>query len=165
MIFVTVGAQMPFDRLVRKVDQWAAGCAGKNSVFAQIGETRWRPGHMQWTPVLRPTDFRHRLYEADAVVTHAGMGTILTALEFGKPVVVMPRRGDLLETRNDHQLATAAAFADAGLVSVAWNEIELPDALERLDGAIAPRRAGSHASLRLLETLHGFIHGDTVRRP
>ena len=162
MIFVTVGAQMPFNRLVRSVDQWAATRNGRNDVFAQIGETSWRPGHMQWTPVLRPTDFRHRLYEADAVVTHAGMGTILTALEFGKPVVVMPRRGDLHETRNDHQLATAAAFADAGLVSVAWNERELPEVLRGLDGAIAPRRAGSHASLRLLKTLHGFIHGEVT---
>jgi UDP-N-acetylglucosamine transferase subunit ALG13 len=160
VIFVTVGAQMPFDRLVRSVDQWAA-IRGGNDVFAQIGETRWRPGHMRWTSVLRPTDFRHRLYEADAVVTHAGMGTILTALEFGKPVVVMPRRGDLLETRNDHQLSTAAAFADAGLVSVAWNEKQLPDVLRGLDGAIAPRRAGSHASLRLLKAVHSFVRGET----
>ncbi|MHC4217796.1 MAG: glycosyltransferase [Planctomycetota bacterium] len=157
MIFVTVGAQMPFDRLVRTVDTWAASRTG-TEVFAQIGDARWRPGHMEWTPLLNPGDFRQRLYEADAVVTHAGMGTILTALEFGKPVVVMPRRGELLETRNDHQLATAAAFAKAGLVSVAWNERQLPEVLEDLEGVAAPRRAGSHASLRLLTAVQRFIH-------
>ncbi|MHC4774842.1 MAG: glycosyltransferase [Planctomycetota bacterium] len=159
MIFVTVGAQMPFDRLMRSVDAWAA-TRGGNDVFAQIGDTTWRPGHMQWTAILKPCDFRQRLYEADVVVTHAGMGTILTALEFGKPVVVMPRRGDLAETRNDHQLGTAAAFAEAGLVSVAWNERELPEVLQHFQDVAAPTRAGSHASLRLLSTLKQFIHDD-----
>ncbi|MHC4080035.1 MAG: glycosyltransferase [Planctomycetota bacterium] len=159
MIFVTVGAQMPFDRLVRTVDAWSA-TRGGTGIFAQIGDTRWRPGHMGWTPRLSACDYRQRLYEADAVVTHAGMGTILTALEFGKPVLVMPRRGSLMETRNDHQLGTAAAFAEAGLVAVAWNERQLPQALERLEGIGAPRRAGSHASLRLLTAMHQFIHGD-----
>jgi UDP-N-acetylglucosamine transferase subunit ALG13 len=158
LIFVTVGAQMPFDRLVRQVDAWSATRGGAE-VFAQIGETPWRPGHMEWTPLLNPCDYRQRLYEADAVVTHAGMGTILTALEFGKPVLVMPRRGDLMETRNDHQLGTAAAFAEAGLVSVAWNERQLPGALERLEDIAAPTRTGSHASVRLLTAVQEFIHG------
>jgi UDP-N-acetylglucosamine transferase subunit ALG13 len=162
LIFVTVGAQMPFDRLMRSVDTWAATRA-RTDIFAQIGDTNWRPGHMEWTALLRPCDFRQRLYEADAVVTHAGMGTILTALEFGKPVLVMPRRGDLLETRNDHQLGTASAFAEAGLVSVAWNERQLPEVLEHLEGVAAPRRAGSHASLRLLSVVRQFIHDDHNR--
>ena len=162
MIFVTVGAQMPFDRLVREVDSWSATRCG-TEVFAQIGDTSWCPGHMEWAPLLSPCDYRQRLYEADAVVTHAGMGTILTALEFGTPVLVMPRRGDLLETRNDHQLGTAAAFADAGLVSVAWNERQLPLALEHLEDIAAPTRAGSHASVRLLTALHQFIHGDSEK--
>ena len=95
---------------MRGVDAWT-GTRASMPVFAQIGDTRWHPGHMEWTPRLSPCDYRQRLSEADAVVTHAGMGTILTALEFGKPVLVMPRRGELLETRNDHQLGTAAAFA------------------------------------------------------
>jgi UDP-N-acetylglucosamine transferase subunit ALG13 len=159
LIFVTVGAQMPFDRLVRKVDSWSATRCG-TEVFAQIGDTSWRPGHMEWAPLLNPCDYRQRLFEADAVVTHAGMGTILTALEFGKPVLVMPRRGDLMETRNDHQLGTAAAFAEAGLVSVAWSERQLPHALEHLQDIAAPTRTGSHASVRLLTALHQFIHGN-----
>jgi len=160
LIFVTVGAQMPFDRLVRNVDAWSAASGG-TEVFAQIGDTSWCPGHIEWAPLLNPCDYRQRLYEADAVVTHAGMGTILTALEFGKPVLVMPRRGDLRETRNDHQLGTAAAFAEAGLVSVAWNERQLPHALEHLQDIATPTRAGSHASIRLLTALHQFVHGDS----
>ena len=45
---------------------------------------------------------------AAAIVAHAGMGTILTALETGKRLLVMPRRAALGEHRNDHQLATVS---------------------------------------------------------
>ncbi len=53
------------------------------------------------------------------VIAHAGMGSIISALEIGKPIVVMPRRGSLRETRNDHQVATAERFGSRGRVIVA----------------------------------------------
>ena len=40
MIFVTVGSQLPFDRLVRAVDDWAAGNGGA-AAFAQIGASSY----------------------------------------------------------------------------------------------------------------------------
>ena len=42
------------------------------------------------------------------VIAHDEMGSIITALEMGKPIVVMPRRAELGEHRNDHQVAAAA---------------------------------------------------------
>ncbi len=156
MIFVTVGAQMTFDRLTSCVDRWAAS-GDAPDVFAQIGITDWRPAHMDWAAMLDPSDYRQRLFEADAVITHAGMGTILTALEFGKPMIVMPRRGALRETRNDHQVGTAKALAADGLVTVAWDEHELSAWLQRLDQVAAPARIASHASIALLTAVRDFI--------
>jgi UDP-N-acetylglucosamine transferase subunit ALG13 len=161
MIFVTVGAQMPFDRLVRNVDAWV-GRSGGNDVFAQIGRTDWRPANMGWTAFLDPPEYRQRLFAADVIVTHAGMGTILTALEFGRPILVMPRRGDLNETRNDHQFGTARALAEAGRVSVAWNERDLYAALSRLDSIPEPKRVASHASYQLLTVLRQFIRQEAT---
>ena len=96
---------MPFDRMVRTIDAWASR-VGRSDVFAQIGPTNWRPRHIEWTQFIEPQDFRRRVRDATIIVAHAGMGSILV-LELGKPIIVMPRRGDLRETRNDHQLATA----------------------------------------------------------
>ena len=67
------------------------------------------------------------------------MGTILTALELGKPLLVMPRRAALGEHRNDHQLATVRRFAELGSVEVALDESEL--ALKLDDLAPAHRSA------------------------
>lgn len=160
MIFVTVGAQMPFDRLVATVDQWAIA-NDRDDVVAQIGNSELKPRAMTCTPFMDPAEFRQHLCDADAVVTHAGMGTILSCLELGKPVLVMPRRGDLQETRNDHQIATARAFAKARRISVAWDEEEMRTALDHLTDLPAPHRVPSHASPRLISALRSFIEGDT----
>ena len=131
MIFVTVGAQMPFDRLVRAVDEWAGQHSGTD-VFAQIGPSRYRPAHLRHERFLSPSRFRTVFQDASLVVAHAGMGSIITAMEYGKPILVMPRRGDLAETRNDHQLATARQFAYLGIVEMALEAQEVMDQLDRL---------------------------------
>ncbi len=156
MIFVTVGAQMPFDRLVRAVDEWA-GQRGRRDVFAQIGPGGWRPGHIAWAEFLRPAEFQARLRACSVVVAHAGMGSILTALEAGKPIVVMPRRADLAETRNDHQVATAREFLRSGRVDAAMDENELRERLGRLDSLAIGAAIARHASPELLATLRSFV--------
>ena len=107
MIFATVGTQLPFDRLIRALDHWAAS-NGDVEVFAQIGRGHYQPRHMGWIRDMDPRDFRDRMAQCDTVVAHAGMGTIISAIEMGKRVIVMPRRASLGEHRNEHQLATAA---------------------------------------------------------
>jgi UDP-N-acetylglucosamine transferase subunit ALG13 len=157
VILVTVGGQMPFDRLVTAVDEWA-GRRGRNDVFAQIGPTALRPRNVRWTHLLEPDEFRRQVVAADAIVAHAGMGSILTALEHGKPILVMPRRGDLKETRNDHQVATAERFRELGRVVVARDESELPQRLDELSALRASSAIPPHASPELLAALRAFVH-------
>ena len=83
MIFVTVGAQMPFDRLVQAVDEWA-GARSRSDVFAQIGSEGIPPSNIEFTRFLEAAEFKRRIREADVVISHAGMGTILSALEAGR---------------------------------------------------------------------------------
>jgi UDP-N-acetylglucosamine transferase subunit ALG13 len=86
------------------------------------------------------------------------MGSILMALQYGKPIVVMPRRGELRETRNDHQVATAIRFKSLGKIAVAMDEQELPGLL---DAAAMIRPADSisaEASKELIDAIRDFIH-------
>jgi len=156
VIFVTVGAQMPFDRLIRAVDDWADS-RQRRDVFAQIGPGAWKPRHIDWVEFLAPAEFRNRCEQADVLIAHAGMGSIITALELAKPILVMPRRGDLRETRNDHQVATATRFAEQGKLSVALDTDELAAALDRMAEAAAPSPIGPHASDGLLAGLREFV--------
>ena len=163
MIFVTVGFQMPFDRLIRAVDEWA-GATARRDVFAQTGDGEYRVRHIEAAPWLEPPAFRERLEQADAIVSHAGMGTILLALELGKPLLVLPRRAHLGETRSDHQVATAHELVARGWLLAAQDESELPARLAELAHFAPGARFGRQASPELLERLRSVTAQVTERR-
>jgi UDP-N-acetylglucosamine transferase subunit ALG13 len=159
VIFVTVGTQLPFDRLIAAVDAWA-GAGASRRVTAQIGPSSLRPTHIDARAFISPAECRRLMQEASVVVAHAGMGTILGALELGTPVLVMPRRAALGEHRNDHQLATARWFASEGSVSVAFDEHELASKLDDVERLASRERISQYASDRLIGALRSFIEGD-----
>jgi exopolysaccharide biosynthesis glucuronosyltransferase PssE len=162
MIFVTVGTQGHFDRLVRTVDEWA-NVRGKPDIFAQIGPSDYRYQHIHAERFIDASEFRKRVESASLVIAHAGMGSIITALELGKRILVMPRRASLGEHRNDHQVATAKRFAEQGRIEVAFNEQELASKLDRLDVSGDNERLDAQASAHLIGAIRTFIETGHVR--
>lgn len=156
MIFVTVGTELPFNRLVRVVDEWARQ-HGRTDVFAQIGRTDWRPAFIPSAEFLNPPEFNQWFGQASTVIAHAGMGTILSALRFEKPILVMPRRAALGEQRNDHQLATAKQLLALGKINVAFDELELCERLANLDELPVRGHTGSFASGPLIAAVRDFV--------
>ncbi|MGY3604070.1 MULTISPECIES: glycosyltransferase [unclassified Bradyrhizobium] len=161
MIFTTVGTQGRFDRLIRTVDEWA-GAHGRADVFAQTGPSEYHAGHIRTERFIDATEFRERVEAADLVISHAGMGSIITALELGKRIIVMPRRASLGEHRNDHQLATAKRFAEQGRIIVAFTEQELVDRLDQLQVFHQTERLSAQASPRLISTIRTFIEAGRI---
>ena len=157
MIFVTVGSDIPFDRLVKTVDRWASD-RNRHDVFAQIGRGAWLPRFIRFAAMLEPAKFKERLADSQFVVGHAGMGTILSALQISKPILVMPRRGHLGETRNDHQIDTARHLLALGRVNVAFDENELYQLLDRLEELVPKERISPFAAPELVRALHHFLH-------
>lgn len=124
MIFLTVGTQLPFDRLVRAMDEWAKinSCV---EVFGQIGPESYKPNNFSANEFISPVAFIDAIMKADLIVAHAGMGSILTALQYCKPIIIFPRRASLGEHRNEHQLATSKRFFGRAGISVAYDLPEL----------------------------------------
>lgn len=104
MIFLTIGTQLPFDRLVRAVDTIALEV--DEPIFGQIGVSAVRPKNFEWVESLTPLDFNSKFLGSRIVVAHAGIGTILAGQAMQKSLVLMARRASFREHRNDHQLAT-----------------------------------------------------------
>lgn len=149
---------MPFDRLVTAIDLWAEQMKPEADVFAQIGDSAYRPRAMRYTKALTPAEFAQTVAQADVIVAHAGMGSVLTGMELGKPLVLMPRRGDLQETRNDHQIATAHWLAERPGIFIAEREADLPAALAAAMAASKGSAAISpYASPDLLAAVRQFI--------
>ena len=153
MIFLTVGTEYPFDRLVREVDR-LCGEGIMLPVFAQIGETEYAPQYMEFVRTVTRADYSQHVSCADAVISHAGMGTILACIDAKKPLVVVPRRKRYGEHVNDHQLATVRRFEGAGYFLVSET---IDDLRTKIDGLpfFSPRPSGSNRE-DLIRTLRRF---------
>ncbi|MBN8948995.1 MULTISPECIES: glycosyltransferase [unclassified Nitrobacter] len=162
MIFVTVGTQGRFDRLIRAIDEWA-GTRGRTDIFAQTGPSDFHPLHIRSAPFIGADEFRQHVEVASLIVAHAGMGSIITALELGKRILVMPRRADLGEHRNDHQMATAQRFSEQGRILTAMDQQELCEKLDQLQNPTSSERLNFEVSPNLIRTIRMFIETKSVQ--
>lgn len=123
MIFASVGTQLPFPRLVSALDR----IAGKHNleVFAQTCDPSVCVSHIQAVPFIDPVAFDSLVARADRIIGHSGIGTILSARRYRKPLIVFPRLASLGEHRNEHQLATVRSLADRLGIHVAYNDDDL----------------------------------------
>jgi len=163
LIFVTVGHEIGFDRLISALDNWAVHNTEIN-LFAQVAkleETSYRPKNIDYKEFLSPAEFSDYFEKSDLVVAHAGMGTIITAQTMSKPVVILPRRGHLKETRNDHQVATANRFRNRDGIYVADDETLLGatiiSALRECEYQ-SLSRSSEYAEPSLIAAIRDFIH-------
>jgi UDP-N-acetylglucosamine transferase subunit ALG13 len=157
VILISVGTQLPFDRLVRTVDRWATD-HDRSDVIAQIGPTRYRPKAMQSFAHVAYDTFRDLQKQCTVMVCHAGMGSIITAMEFGKPIIVMPRNHRLGEHRNGHQFATLRQFGDRPGIYPAETEAELLALLDRVDELTAYPTLNTIASDAFVEQLADLVN-------
>ena len=145
MIFLTVGTQFPFDRLVKTVDEFVGSNGLNEEIFAQIGDSRYQPQNFKAVASLDKSLFDKYLRDASCIISHAGMGTITMALELQKPLLVLPRRKIYGEVVNDHQLGTAKKFEELGHVLAAYSVEELPGKIAQLSSFVpVPRENQAH---------------------
>jgi len=152
MIFLTVGTQLGFDRLIKEVDDWSLDNQNVK-IFAQIGKSNYHPKNFSYTDFLKPGEYNSVFSSSNYVVSHAGMGTIISCLLYHIPVVVMPRKASLSEHRNDHQISTCNRFLGKNGCYVAWDEHELRDFLNNLT-KLKASVGNSNESLKFSESLY-----------
>jgi beta-1,4-N-acetylglucosaminyltransferase len=132
LILLTVGSMFPFDRLVQAVDELVVAGRIQDEVHAQIGNGRYTPQAISFDRFLDKPEFDALLQRADCIVSHAGIGSIATALKYDKPMLVFPRLRRCGEIVSDHQVATARKYEQLGHVLVAYTEAEIPEKLAHL---------------------------------
>jgi UDP-N-acetylglucosamine--N-acetylmuramyl-(pentapeptide) pyrophosphoryl-undecaprenol N-acetylglucosamine transferase len=134
-LFVTLGTIKPyrFDALVDAI--LATGLADEDTVW-QLGATVRDDLPGRAVSSVGAEEFEKLCMEADVVVTHAGVGTVITLLEAGIYPFVVPRRAARGEHVDDHQLEIADLLADRSLA-----EVHEADAID----AMSLRRAASRA--------------------
>lgn len=136
MILLTVGTQLPFDRLVSVIDDNAHYF--KEEVVAQIGDSDYQAKNIQTSQFMSPDEMENLLDQATLVISHAGMGTIINCVNLGIPIIVMPRLSKFKEHRNDHQVDTVEAFGNVEGVYVIYDERDLIELIKQRHSLAPP---------------------------
>ncbi|MGZ4993525.1 MAG: glycosyltransferase [Methylobacter sp.] len=151
-----MGSMLPFDRLVSAMDAWAKEHP-EVQVFAQIGETNLRPANMEHSKMVSPSEYRHHFASCDVVVSHVGMGTVITASEFRKPLIMLPRRAELKEHTNNHQFETAKWLEGRPGLCIRYSDAELADAISSSIGSDWGAVIETGTRNKLIDVLRQFI--------
>lgn len=154
MIFVTVGTHhQPFGRLLQALSALRAA-----ELVVQYGHNP-QPAlaARRAVPFMSFSEMLECFADARVVITHAGVGSILSALRAGHTPIVVPRQQRFGEHVDDHQVELTRALTGARKVIPVCDVSELVAAVESAPPKRAPEQAAVerpiHAALRA--ALHG----------
>ncbi|MBN1123709.1 MAG: hypothetical protein JXA82_01780 [Sedimentisphaerales bacterium] len=155
MIFVTVGTQLPFDRMVQFVDDACEKGLIDKEVFGQIGVGAVSPMHFPSVDVMLKKEYDQVFHEAEYIISHAGMGTISLAFSLNKRILVIPRLSQYNEVVNDHQSHIADFFEREGYLLAARNAEEFGRKIQQLP-SFTPRPREKTVS-SIVQAIQNFL--------
>lgn len=133
MILVTLGTQdKNFVRLLEKIDQLINNGLIKDRVIVQAGFTKYNSENMEIFDLIPQDEFNDLMDKADIIITHGGVGNIISALEKNKKVIAVPRLAKYGEHINDHQTQIIAKFNALGYIIGLQDVDELDDAVKQI---------------------------------
>lgn len=132
MILVTLGTQNnSFHRLLEEVQKNIDNGNIKEEVIVQNGYTKFDSKQMKLIKEIPQDEFNKLIDQANLVITHGGVGSIITAITKGKKVIAIPRLKKYNEHVNDHQIEIIDSFNEKGYIIGIHSVEELGKALEK----------------------------------
>ena len=117
MIFVTLGTQdKSFKRLLEAIQKQIELGNIKDKVIVQAGYTKFKSKDMEIFDYVPMEKFNEYLKECDILITHGGVGNILSGLKNNKKIIAAARLAKYGEHTNDHQLQIVNKFAKEGYI-------------------------------------------------
>lgn len=132
MIFVVLGTQkFQLNRLLKEIDEMIEMGGITQEVIAQIGVSDYEPKHYKYYRYIDKKQFDEFILQSTVVITHSGVGSIISALKAKKPVIAYPRLHKYHEHVDDHQLDIAKAFEKNKYVICRYDDEPLPLVMKR----------------------------------
>lgn len=134
MILVTLGTQdKSFTRLLDSIQEQISKGNIKDKVIVQAGFTKYGSDDMEIFDLIDRDKFSGLIKKCDLLITHGGVGSILTGLKNNKKVIVCPRLSKYKEHMNDHQVQIVDRFYEAGYILRYNDGDDLGDILKKVD--------------------------------
>ena len=117
MILVTLGTQdKSFTRLLDAIQKQIDLGNIKDKVIVQAGCTKYKSKDMQILDLIPYDEFEKYIKECDLLITHGGVGSIITGLKNKKKVIAAARLAKYKEHTNDHQLQIIKNLSVSGYI-------------------------------------------------
>jgi len=134
MILVTLGTQdKEFPRLIQAVERQIELGNIKDEVVVQAGSTKYYSNKMKIVDYIPIKEFSSLLEQADIIITHAGVGSIIEGLKNNKKVIVVARKKEYGEHVNNHQEQILENFGEQGYIIPVYNLEQLDKALDQVE--------------------------------
>lgn len=133
LILVTLGTNdKSFVRLIKRIEDLVIQGMIQEEVVIQAGYTKYESKYLKIFDLIAMEKFNELMETCNLLITHGGVGTIISGLKNGKKVIAVPRLQKYGEHVNDHQLQIIENFSEAGYVLAAYDVGELDKTLQKV---------------------------------
>lgn len=137
MILVLLGTQdNSFTRLLEEIDNCITLGIISDKVLVQSGYTKYNSKNMEIIDFVPLVEFENLINNADLIITHGGVGSIINSIKLGKKVIAVPRLKEYNEHVNDHQIQIVESFDKQGFIKGIFDLSTLPEVLKQIDSFI-----------------------------
>ena len=156
MILVMLGTQNnSFHRLLEEIDNLIEKGIITDEVVVQAGHTKYDSKNMKIFGLISQEELEELIKKADLVITHGGVGSIITSLKKGKKVIALPRLHKYQEHVNDHQKEIVETFNEKGYIIGVQDVKKLQEAIEKSKNFV-PKKYQSN-NKKMLNIIENFI--------
>lgn len=128
MILVTLGTQkQQFTRLLEYIENTNIN----DEIIVQAGFTKFESKKMKIFDFIDYDEMNKYIDKADLIITHAGTGSIVSALKKEKKVIACARKSKYLEHVDDHQEEIVEVFYEEGYILKIDDNLNLDDVYKK----------------------------------
>ncbi len=133
MILVLLGTQNnSFHRLLEEIERLLQNKVINEEVIVQAGYTKYDSKSIKILDFISNKELEELQKKADLIITHGGVGSIITSIEMGKKVIAVPRLHEYGEHVNNHQKEIVEKFHKNGNIIGIQSVGELEEAIKKV---------------------------------
>lgn len=149
-----------FYRLLEEIDRLIEIGKINDEVIVQAGYTKYESQNMKIIDFVSNDEIEKLEQQADCIITHGGVGSIIGSIEKGKKVIAVPRLKQYGEHVNDHQLDIVESFDKLGYIIGITDVSQLEKALKRVK-KFEPKKYIQNTG-NIIKIVENFIDKDII---
>lgn len=159
MILVTLGTQdKSFERLLKALDKAVVKGKIKEKIIVQAGCTEYKSKNMEIFDLTSPEELDKLVKKCSLLITHGGVGSILTGIKYNKPIIAAARLSEYREHTNNHQKQIIKEFVKSGYI-LELKDFDNLDKLIKQAKKFKPKEFKSNTN-KFIKNIENYIEND-----